>query len=179
MFIRHPEPQLEGCHSEPQLKECHVLNPYPEPQLKGYVPTHNSRNTNKLTLRCHRSLVEHTHKASNPMLLQQESPGTGHLAPCAATSRPLGGGHVPLSANAPLMPMLAIAWQNTPHRQAPVLSRASTRSFSLGGITFSARRHAFQASLVFLYHLAALPKPPDNTPQATRCHTSSVTTTGF
>jgi len=25
VFIRHPEPQLEGCHSESQLKECHVL----------------------------------------------------------------------------------------------------------------------------------------------------------
>ncbi|QCD78830.1 polygalacturonase [Vigna unguiculata] len=46
MFIRHPEqqlkrcysePQLKRCYSEPQLKEYHVLNPYPEPQLKGYV----------------------------------------------------------------------------------------------------------------------------------------------
>ncbi|QCD96460.1 hypothetical protein DEO72_LG6g1163 [Vigna unguiculata] len=34
VFIRHSEPQLEGCDSEPQLKECHVLNPYPKPQLK-------------------------------------------------------------------------------------------------------------------------------------------------
>jgi len=29
---------------EPQLKECHVFNPYLEPQLKGYVMSHNSRN---------------------------------------------------------------------------------------------------------------------------------------
>jgi len=36
---------------EPQLKEYHVLNPYPEPQLKGYVPSHNSRNTSNLTLK--------------------------------------------------------------------------------------------------------------------------------
>jgi len=49
VFIRHPEPQLKRCHSEPQLKECHVLNPYPEQQIKGYVPSHNSRNTNKPT----------------------------------------------------------------------------------------------------------------------------------
>jgi len=28
-----------------------VLNPYPEPQLKGYVPSHNSRNTSNLTLK--------------------------------------------------------------------------------------------------------------------------------
>jgi len=47
VFIRHLEPQLKRCHSEPQLKECHVLNAYPEPQLKGYVPSHNSRNTSK------------------------------------------------------------------------------------------------------------------------------------
>jgi len=38
------------------------------------------------------------------------------------------------------------------------LFRASTRSFLSGKITFSARRHAFQASLVFPYHLAAHPK---------------------
>jgi len=50
VFIRHPEPQLKGCHSEPQLKECHVLNPYHEPQLKEYIPSHNSRNTSKPTL---------------------------------------------------------------------------------------------------------------------------------
>ena len=67
MFIRHPksqlkrchfepqlkrchfEPQLKRCHFEPQLKECHVLNPYPEPQLKEYVLSHNSRNTSKST----------------------------------------------------------------------------------------------------------------------------------
>jgi len=30
-----PEPQIKRCYSEPQLKEYHVLNPYPEPQLKG------------------------------------------------------------------------------------------------------------------------------------------------
>ena len=32
-------------------KEYHVLNPYPEPQLKGYVPSHNSRNTNNPTFK--------------------------------------------------------------------------------------------------------------------------------
>ncbi|QCE00096.1 hypothetical protein DEO72_LG7g1382 [Vigna unguiculata] len=49
VFVRHPEPQLKRCYSEQQLKEYHVLNPYPEPQLKGYVPSHNSRNSNNLT----------------------------------------------------------------------------------------------------------------------------------
>jgi len=51
VFIRHPEPQLKGCHSEPQLKKFHLLTPYPEPQLKGYILSHNSRNTNKLTFK--------------------------------------------------------------------------------------------------------------------------------
>ncbi|QCD83534.1 hypothetical protein DEO72_LG2g3880 [Vigna unguiculata] len=36
VFLRHPKPQL---------KECHVFNPYLESQLKGYVPSYNSRNT--------------------------------------------------------------------------------------------------------------------------------------
>jgi len=45
VFICHPEPQLKRCYSELQPKEYHVFNPYPEPQLKGYVLSHNSRNT--------------------------------------------------------------------------------------------------------------------------------------
>jgi len=49
MFFCHPKPQLKRCHSEPQLKECHVLKPYLEPRLKGYVPSHNLRNTSKST----------------------------------------------------------------------------------------------------------------------------------
>ena len=36
VFIRHPEPQLKGCHSEPQLKECHMFTLYLEPQLKEH-----------------------------------------------------------------------------------------------------------------------------------------------
>jgi len=40
-----------------------------------------------------------------------------------------------------------------------MLSRASIRSFPPSRITFSARRHAFQASLVFPYHLAAHREP--------------------
>jgi len=59
MFIHHPEPQLKRCHSEPQLKECHVLNPHPEPQLKGYVPSHYSRNTSKPTFEVSQSFVDH------------------------------------------------------------------------------------------------------------------------
>ena len=51
VFICHPEPQLKRCYSEPQLKEYHVLNPYPEPQPKGYVLSHNTRNTNNPTFK--------------------------------------------------------------------------------------------------------------------------------
>jgi len=47
-----------------------------------------------------------------------------------------------------------------------MLSRASTRSFPPGGLTFSVRRHTFQASLVFPYHLATHPKPLGATPVA-------------
>jgi len=34
-----------------KLKEFHVLIPYPEPQLKGYVSSHNSRNTSNPTFK--------------------------------------------------------------------------------------------------------------------------------
>jgi len=51
VFIYHPEPQLKGCYFEPQLREYHMLNPYPKPQLKGYVSSHNSRNTSKSTFK--------------------------------------------------------------------------------------------------------------------------------
>jgi len=57
-----------------------------------------------------------------------------------------------------------IAWQ-TPHAvRRHTLSKASTISFPPGGSHFSVRCHAFQASMVFPYHLAAHPKPPGNTP---------------
>jgi len=70
-------------------------------------------------------------------------------------------------------------WQ-TPHvAMRHTFSKAFTRSFPPGGVTLSAGRHAFQASLVFPYHLAAHPKSPSNTPQAARRHTSSVTGTCF
>jgi len=47
------------------------------------------------------------------------------------------------------------AWR-TPHAaKRHALSKASARSFPPGAITLSARRHAFQASLVFPYRLAA------------------------
>ena len=51
VFIHHPEPQLKRCYSEPQLKEYHVLNPYLEPQPKGYVLSHNSRNISNPTFK--------------------------------------------------------------------------------------------------------------------------------
>jgi len=40
-----------GMSFRATTQECHVLNPYPEPQLKGYVLSHNSRNTSKPTFK--------------------------------------------------------------------------------------------------------------------------------
>jgi len=42
VFIHHPEPQLEGCHSKPQLKNATCLTP---------IPSHKLRNINKLTFK--------------------------------------------------------------------------------------------------------------------------------
>jgi len=82
VFICHSEPQLNRCHSEPQLKGCHMFNPHLEPQHKGYVPSHNSRNTSKLTLKVSpkycRSRTTKANKAFNSVV----SPG--------ATLEPLG-----------------------------------------------------------------------------------------
>jgi len=100
VFIRHPELQLKGCHSEPQLKECHVLNPYPEPQLKGYIMNHISRNTKKPTF-------EASPKPSRPRTLKASKLEAWSLHYCLAlllshqakhASRPPGGGHVPPGA---------------------------------------------------------------------------------
>jgi len=52
---------------EPQIKEYNVLNPYPEPQLKGYVSGHNSRNTSNPTFKAiTKSLVDHYIKSTTP-----------------------------------------------------------------------------------------------------------------
>jgi len=83
------------CHAEPQLKECHMLNPYPKPQLKGYVPIHNSRNTNKPTFKISpKPCRSRTSKALQTHLPHQYCLAllTSRHAQCA--SRPLGRGHV-------------------------------------------------------------------------------------
>ncbi|QCD82708.1 hypothetical protein DEO72_LG2g3048 [Vigna unguiculata] len=90
---RHPEPQLKRYHSEPQLKECHVLNPYPEPQLKGYVLSHNSRNP-----------------ASQPSRVAMRNSLPDRLA--GDTCR-----QAPSASNATVS--ASITWWDNPYRQAP------------------------------------------------------------
>jgi len=60
---RQPEPQLKGSSCSSAIpsnnsrdailshnsRNTTCFNPYLEPQLKGYVPSHNSRNTNNPT----------------------------------------------------------------------------------------------------------------------------------
>jgi len=49
-----------------------VLNPYPEPQLKGYVPSSTQGTPTNPPLRYPRSLVDHAdHSKHNTNLLQQ------------------------------------------------------------------------------------------------------------
>ena len=121
MFVRHPEPQLKRCHSEPQLKECHVLNPYPEPQFNGYVSSHSSRNTSKLTF-------EVSPKPCRPCTLKtSKTPSccntcrlallTRHQA--LSASRSPSEGHIPPGAKRLEHTNSATtAWQDHPHRQA-------------------------------------------------------------
>ena len=99
VFIRHPEPQLKRCHSEPQLKECHMLNPCPEPQLKGYVPSHNSRNTSKPTFKVSsKSCRPHTSKTSITLLPHQYHLALLMSRQAQQAFRPPGGGHILLGA---------------------------------------------------------------------------------
>jgi len=95
---RHPEPQLKRYHSEPQLKECHVLNPYPEPQLKGYVLSHNSRNPASQPSRYHQSFVDHAHPKQKKLMPLHHRLALLQSRHAKLASRPLGGGYVPSGA---------------------------------------------------------------------------------
>ncbi|QCD93561.1 hypothetical protein DEO72_LG5g1636 [Vigna unguiculata] len=54
-----------------------MLNPYPKPQLKGYIPSHNSRNTSKPTFKVSlKPCRPHTSQANhNTSLASTLSPG--------------------------------------------------------------------------------------------------------
>ncbi|QCE11166.1 hypothetical protein DEO72_LG10g2399 [Vigna unguiculata] len=82
LFIRHPKPQLKRCHSEPQLKECHVFIPYPKPQFKGYVLSHNLRNP-----LASRSLRYHP-KSCRPCILNDHKHFASTLSPGVALKPP-------------------------------------------------------------------------------------------
>ena len=90
VFIRHPKPQLKRCHSGPQLKECHVLNPYPEPQLKGYVRSHNSRNLASRPSRYHQSFVDHAHPKQTKLMPLHHCLALIQSRHAKLTSRPSG-----------------------------------------------------------------------------------------
>ncbi|QCD89589.1 hypothetical protein DEO72_LG4g535 [Vigna unguiculata] len=107
MFIRHPEPQLKRCHSEPQLKRCHsepelkewhMLNPYPQSQLKGYAPSHNSRNPASRPSRYHQSFVDHAHPKQTKLMPLHHRLSLLQSRHAKLTSRPPSGGHVPPGA---------------------------------------------------------------------------------
>jgi len=107
VFICHPEPQLKRCHFESQLKECHVLNLYPKSQLKGYVRSHNSRNTSKPTFEVSpkpcRSRIS---KACKTLLPQQSHLALLTSRQAQSASKPFGGGYVPPGAKRHCTPCL-------------------------------------------------------------------------
>ena len=136
LFIHHPESQLKRCHSEPQLKECHVLNPYPEPQLKGYVPSHNSKNTSKPTF-------EISLKPCKPRTIKQAN----HF--CLTN---IAWHYSQVVRRKRLLDRLA----RDTYRQAPSASEPIVLQTSSGGTTFTA--------LFRGYHLAVQTPPPDDKP---------------
>jgi len=124
MFIRH---------LEPQLKEFHVLNPYLESQLKGYVPSHNSRNPTSRPLRYHQSFVDHAHPKQTKFV-----PLHHHLALLQSrhaklASRPPGGGHVPLGTKRLAGDIMLLFLQVSP-----------------GGTILTTKRHTLQYSTNFV-----------------------------
>jgi len=75
-----------------------VLNPYPKPQLKGYVPSHNSRNPASRPTRYHQSIVDHAHQKQTKLMPFHHRVALLRSRYAKIASRSLSGGHVPLGA---------------------------------------------------------------------------------
>jgi len=124
VFIHHLEPQLKRCHFEPQLKECHVFNPYLVPQVKGYVLSHNSRNTSK-------PVFEISSKPCRPCISKSckttsvvaTSLGVALSRQAQHTSRSPIGETRTVRRQASVHPLfVGIARWDTPHRQVPLVT---------------------------------------------------------
>jgi len=103
------------------FRECHVLNPYPEPQLKRYVLSHNSRNTSKSTF-------EITQKPCRPCKSQ-------------ASKAPMLHKIAWLILRSARRNALPNRLARDACRQAPLHSLPL--QVSHGGTTFTVRRHTF------------------------------------
>jgi len=137
------------------LKECHVLNPYLEPQLKGYVPSHNSKNTSKLIFETSPKLVDHVHSITSKALMLHQyrlALHTSHQAQQA--SRPPGGRHVPHCATCLETHYLCtIAWCNVPHRQVPyVVQTLYNTGYHLAGWASPLGTTLVQRTILVLLH---------------------------
>jgi len=151
---RQPEPQLKICHFEPQFQEYHVLNPYPEPQLKGYVLSHNSRNYNKSTF-------EKSSKLCRPSSSKTSKNTIRLLRHCLVLllshqakfdSKPPGKGHIPPGARCPKPTnVAALAWRDLPHRKAPLASKPIVCSYHLTDQTSPPRTTPVIAQYWFLF----------------------------
>jgi len=104
-----------------------MLNPYPEPQLKGYVPSHNSRNTSKPTFEISpKPCRPHPSKASKTQAIPMHYRLTLLLIHQAKfASRPPGGGHVLLGAT-----RLEAHWRCRHRLAGPHSLSGATRSSS-------------------------------------------------
>jgi len=97
-----------------------VLNPYPEPQLKGYVSSHNSRNTSKPTFETSsKSCRPRISKANKTSFPQQHHPAlhTSRHANHASRLPARDTSHqAPRASDAIIL--VSIAWRKNPYRQA-------------------------------------------------------------
>ena len=75
-----------------------MLNPYLEPQLKGYVLSHNSRNTSNPPLSNARRLVDHKFSIKSPSCSSTNRLAGDTCRQALPALRPPGGCHVPPGA---------------------------------------------------------------------------------
>ncbi|QCD96678.1 hypothetical protein DEO72_LG6g1385 [Vigna unguiculata] len=128
-----------------------MLNPYPKPQLKGYVPSHNSRNTNKPTFEISsKPCRPRTSKTSkNTLFASALSPGTALEPPGETRFQIAWRGTRVASAN-PSPPLCYVARSSPPcrrQREPPLQCNKKEDSWECGYYVMSWIRTIIRAAI--------------------------------